>query len=382
MRKNLINIAIFSFLSLPLVLWLLWIIKPQFKANILIMDKTVLTKEYLKHNAFNWIISHNKYVKPDGLFYSLSNDYNGFFPLTNDTYKIKDFSKLTKKQISILSDFYDMAYYADTYGVYTNEWYRDKNPVEYSEKIYGGLDEGDVYFLSKMKEKGKLIIAEFNFFATPTTSLVRNEAENLFGLKWSGWTGCYFAQLDTINNPGLPKWIVRLYKEQHLNTWPFTKPGIVFIHSDESIVILEKDTDLKFEAPKVMTYNYGVNKFKIPKVINYPYWFEITESSDINNKVVSYYEILTNNRGDSILQHHNIPKVFPATFENTKSSPFYYFCGDFTNSRIDKTTYKVLGINYLKMFGLNKNDLNDRSAFFWLYSLPITTTIIDNYFKK
>lgn len=382
MKRKLINIVLFGFIVLPLILWLLWIIKPAYKANILILDKTVLTKIGLEHRAFDWVLQHRKYFKPNGDSYSPDRDYLGFFPLKNDSFLIKDLSKLTEKQIDSLSNSTDMTYFTDSYGIYNNEWYRKQNASEHSEKVYGGLDKNDVLFLQKMKEKKKLIMAEFNFFATPTSTSVRIESENLLGLKWSGWTGRYFEQLDTIKNPELPKWVIRLYKEQHQNKWPFTKPGIVFVHSDETIAILEKETDLKREVPIVKSFKYGVEKFNIPKEIRYPYWFDITLSTDTSNRVISYYELYSNERGDSILHYHNIPKIFPAAFENIVSSPYYYFCGDFTDSPIRKTLNEVIGMEYIKMFVLNESDLNDRTPFFWRYYLPMTTKILDNYFRK
>jgi hypothetical protein len=382
MRKKLINIALFGFLLLPLILWLLWIIKPSHKANIIVMDKTVLTKYALEHRAFDWVLDHRKYLKPNGDFYSPQRDYLGFFPLDNGRFLINDLSKLTEKQLDSLSTCSDMTYFTDTYGVYDNEWYEKKDLAEHSEKVYGGLDKNDVLYLKKMKEKKKLILAEFNFFATPTSNTERAEAEHLLGLKWSGWTGRYFEQLDTLKNPELPKWVVRLYKEQHRDKWPFTKPGIVFIHSDETIAILEKETNLKFEVPLVKSFSYGVEKFSIPKEIRYPYWFEITLSTDTNNRVISYYELSPNETGDSILHHHNIPPIFPAAFENTGASPYYYFCGDFTDVPIHKTFDKIIGMEYLKMFVLNESDLNDRTPFFWRYYLPMTSKILDNYFEK
>ena len=382
MKRYLINIILFGFLLLPLILWLLWVIKPSYKANILIVDKTVLTRIALEHRAFDWILNHRKYVKPNGDFYSLSRDYMGFFPLKNDSFLIKDLSKLADKQIDSISNKLDMVYYIDTYGIFYNEWYRKKDLAKHSEKVYGGLDKNDVLLLQKMKEKKKLILAEFNFFATPTPTSERVEAENLLGLKWSGWAGRYFEQLDTIKNPELPKWVVRLYKDQHQNKWPFTKPGIVFIHTDETIAILEKETDLNYEVPFVKSFNYGIEKFDIPKKIRYPYWFDITLSTDTNNRVISYYELSPNQRGDSILNHHNIPKIFPAAFENIKESPYYYFCGDFTDTPVRKTFDQLIGMQYFKMFVLNEYDLNDRTPFFWRYSLPFTSKILDNYFKK
>ena len=382
MKRKLINIVLLGFILLPLILWLLWIVKPSYKANVLVVDKTVLTKYGLEHRTFDWVLQHRKYFKPNGDFYSPVRDYLGFFPLENDSFSIKDLSKLTEKQIDSLSSITDMTYFTDTYGIYDNEWYRKKDIGEHSEKVYGGLDKNDVLFLKKMKEKKKLILAEFNFFATPTSITERVEIENLLGLKWSGWTGRYFEQLDTIKNPELPKWVIRLYKNQHKNKWPFTKPGIVFVHSDETIAILEKETDLRYEVPIIKSFNYGIKKFNIPKEIRYPYWFDITLSTDTNNRVLSYYELLPNKSGDSILHRHNIPKIFPAAFENIKDSPYYYFCGDFTDSPIHRTFDELIGMEYLKMFVLNESDLNDRTPFFWRYYLPLTTKILDDYFRK
>jgi len=382
MKRKLINIVLFGLLFFPLILWLLWILKPSIRTNILIMDKTVLNPIGFEHRTLTWVLHHRKYFKPNGDSYSTSRDYLGFFPLKNDSFLIKDLSKLTEKQIDSLSTCSEMAYFTDTYGVYNNEWYRKKDISEHSEKVYGGLDKNDVLFLKKMKEKKKLILAEFNFFATPTSATERIEAENLLGLKWSGWTGRYFEQLDTLKNPELPKWVVRLYKEQHQLKWPFTKPGIVFIHKDETIAILEKETDLIREVPLVKSFNYGVEKFSIPKKIRYPYWFDITLSNDTTNRIISYYELFPNEKGDSILHRHNIPKIFPAAIENITNSPYYYFCGDFTDSPIRKTFDELIGMEYIKMFVLNESDLNDRTPFFWRYYLPMTSKIMDNYFKK
>ena len=382
MRKILINIVLWGFLLLPLILWFCWILKPSHTANILLMDKTVLTNEGLEHNAFDWVLSHRKYVKPDGNFYSPQKDYLGFFPLKNEEFSIKDLSKLTEYQLDSISTSLDMTYFTDTYGIYYNEWYKQKDVTEHSAKVYGGLEKNDVIFLKKMKEKKKLILSEFNLFATPTSGSERIETELLLGLKWSGWTGRYFDQLDTVDNTTLPKWVVRLYKEQHQNKWPFTKPGIVFVHSNETLAILEKETDITNEVPLVKSFKYGVEKFNIPNEIRYPYWFEITLSTDTNNRVLSYYQLFPNERGDSILRHHNIPKIFPAAFENIKDSPFYYFCGDFTDSPVHNIFPKIIGIEYFMMFVQNNDDLNDRAPFFWRYYLPMTTKILSNYFKR
>ena len=203
----------------------------------------------------------------------------------------------------------------------------------------------------------------------------------MLGLKWSGWTGRYFEQLDTLKNPELPKWVVRLYKQQHNGKWPFTKPGIVFVHTNETIAILEKETNLDYEVPRIKSFKYAMNKFEVPKIINYPYWFDITLSTDTLNRILSYYEISINKSGDSILHHHNIPKIFPAAFEHTKGAPYYYFCGDYIDSPIYDVPSKVAGIQYFKLFLTIDNDMNDRTLFFWRYYLPMMRKILSDYFS-
>lgn len=382
MKKFIVNSVIIGIVLLPIMLWMLWLLKPSVNTDILIVDKTVLTNKGPEHLALNWVLSHRKYLKKDGSFYSFQKDYLGFFPLKENKFYIKDLSRFSESQIDSLSNVIDMTYFTDTYGIYSNEWYIKENISEHSEKIYGGLEKNDILFLQKMKEKKKLIMAEFNFFATPTNAVVKNDAERLLGLKWSGWTGRYFEQLDTLKNPELPKWVIRLYKHQHRNQWPFSKPGIVFINSSETIAILEDETDLSVEVPQIKSFSYGIHKFNIPKQINYPFWFDITLSTDTTNKVISYYEICSNQRGDSILQHHKIPKIFPAVFEHLGQSPYYYFCGDFTDTPIHVSFLKLLGIQYFKMFVLNESDINDRTPFFWRFYLPMTSKILDDYFRK
>jgi len=380
-KKLIISIVISAFILLPFLLWLSWMLTPCKQLNIFIMDKSVTAKECFEHSAFGWILTHNKYVKPDGEVYSVQKDYFGFFPSEKQKYSICDLSGYTGTQLDSLSNLYQVAYYTDTYGVYDDEWYGQKNGTRYSQKLYGGLDMNDYLFLKKMREKKKLIIAEFNFFAKPTSVEVREKTEKLFGLKWAGWTGRYFKLLDTIKNPELPCWVVRLYKEQHNGKWPFKKSGIVFVNDDETVAILENETHLKKEAPSVKSNEYAVNKFGVPEEISYFYWFDITLSTDTDNKAISFYEIASNAKGDSVLHHFNIPKIFPAVFENTKDSPFYYFCGDYTDFPVENTFAKFNGIEFFKLFMPDKYNKNNRELFSRKYYLPMTEKILRDYDK-
>jgi hypothetical protein len=113
---------------------MVWYFSPTYPLNILIVDKTVLTKDGNEHISFNWILKHHKFVKPDTSFYELE-DYRGLFPLDSQKYYVDDLDLDNDEQLNSLSDTLDMAYFADTYGIYCNDWYRHKNETEHSKIV-------------------------------------------------------------------------------------------------------------------------------------------------------------------------------------------------------------------------------------------------------
>lgn len=380
-RKIIILSVFYLILLTPLILWILWLLTPKKEISILIYDKTVLKKEGVEHRGFNWILKNFKYVKEDREFYNISEDYIGFFPLEDEKFYVKDLSKYTENDIERLSQKYDMTYFTDMYGIYREEWSRQTEYTEHSPKIYGGMDYNDYLFLKKMKEKQKLIISEFNFIHHPTPYGIRRNVENMFGFKWTGWTARYFHLLDTVKNEELPRWVIRLYKEQHNNTWPFTKDGIVFVHENETICILENETDLKYPVPLIKTTDFGVNKYNIPKELNYPFWIDITFPNNEINKTISTFNIYPNSRGDSLLRRHNIPIVFPAFFEHDDDYRFYYFAGDFVDSDIKFGFVYFKWADKFQKYFHSQNNLNARLYFNWNYYVPIVKRIMNDYYK-
>nr|MBP7496839.1 hypothetical protein [Bacteroidales bacterium] len=285
-KRRIIAILI---ITLPFWSWLFWYLQKPKVINIMIFDKTVPVLKRNEHRSFNWVLTHHKYVKPDKNLYDINKDYKGFFPLEpakSEKYELHDLENFTETQIDSTADALDMFYYTDSYGVYYNEWYRHRNETEHSEYIYGGLSDNECTLIEKMVERKKLIISEFNFFASPTPYILRKRMEQLLDIRWTGWTARYFDLLDTVKNPELPRWVVKLYKEQHNYKWPFKKAGIVFVHIDNTIEILENETNLTQETPYIYTNDYAQKKYNLPHSIHYPYWMDITYSGP-NNRVIS-----------------------------------------------------------------------------------------------
>ena len=267
MNKKIITLIIvvgILFLAL-LGSWLFWYIKPQKPLNIYILDKTVPTVERLEHKSLIWALNHNKFTKPGGSLYDVNKDYYGFFPLNTKSQEF-DFKSLRIHEVQDAALDYDALYYADTYGVYYNEWYNEKNiNSDISPKVYGGLNQNDFLLLKEMKELNKLIITEFNLYNAPTSGLIREKVEDLFGINWSGWTGKYFPSLYTTSADYIPQWIIQLYMKQNNNQWPFKNAGVVLVHKFGTIAVLENGTHLTQEIPFIISKAATSDKYNIPE---------------------------------------------------------------------------------------------------------------------
>jgi hypothetical protein len=386
LRSTLIGLFFILLFSLPIISIAVWYFSPTHSINLLVLDKTVLTTDANEHRSFNWILKHYKFVQPSPqnktTFYDIGN-YKGFFPLDSHKYYVDDLTLYTDQQLDSLADTLDMVYFTDTYGIYHNEWYRDviqndKMMLEHSSRIYGGTEMEDYELLKRMHERQKLILLEFNTIASPTRYRIRKLIEDEFGILWSGWIGRYFFSLDTNVNQELPGWVVRLHKEQYNGTWPYKKPGIVFVHESDRIVVLENERDLLHEVPVIQTKLYYQDFYDLPEYMRYPFWFDITQYKD-TDLIVSTFKIHVNERGDSILHHHKIPKTFPAVFGDHIVNRFYYFAGDFADNPIPFTAVYTRGIEYLDFFFYDNKDMADRKKFFWRFYRPMMKRILYDY---
>ena len=376
MKSRTILIFIVIFLLTPLWMRIAWEIGNKKSLNLLIVDKTVLTSNSFKHRSVNWILDYEKYTKSNGGFYDINRDYFGFFPLENEKYVIQDFDKMNESDLDSMASAYDMVYFTDTYGILGNEWYRHRDPNENSESIYGGLSEKDILLLKKMKERNKPILTEFNTIGYPTPLSVRKNFEEMFGIEWTGWMARYISSLDTVNNPDLPKWIIRRYKDTHGGWWNFHKEGMLFIHESGKILVLEKDKELSEAIPKIYTDKIYQSQLGVPGVIIYPYWIDIMMNKNDTNEVVSKYILATKKVGDDLLKNNGIPKTFPAIIHRKKGYSFYYFCGDFADNPTKFRFAKLYGITGLKFLMYNAVDVTDRNRFFWEFYLPMMQTIL------
>lgn len=384
MRGFIIRILLAVVLLLPILSVVFWFFTDTKYLNVMILDKTVLTKESNEHRSFNWLLTHHKYYKPNGEAYAVSQDYLGFFPLENFRFFVNDLEDVSEETLDSIADDLDMVYYTDTYGIYENEWKKQEEDLERSRLIYGGTNMNEVKLLEKVYNQDKLVISEFNTIATPTTYRVRRAFEEAFELEWTGWTGRYFISLDTNKNKEIPHWVINNYTEQYDTTWHFKNSGLVFVHTDETIVITETGPDVLEVLPIITTPKKFVERFGVDEFLRYPFWFDIIELPRRSHlEVISYYKLYTTERGDSILESHGIPRTFPANvYLPGKNYRFFYFAGDFADNPISFASVYSKGIENLNIFMYNNRDWMDRRKFFWRYYEPMMTEILSSYYQE
>jgi hypothetical protein len=227
-----------------------------------------------------------------------------------------------------------------------------------------------------MKKRNKLIITEFNFYNAPTNPLIQEKLETLFNIYWSGWTGKYFSSLDSAKNI-IPKWIIKLYKEQNNNVWPYNNGGLVLVHKFGSIAILENSTHIN-NGLQIITKDSICKQYNLPKKIKYTNWFDISYSGE-QNEILANFEIKTNSKGDSILRKYNLNSCFPAIIQHKDDYSFYYFAGDFADNPVSLNSAEFKGLNKIYPHLIRKNS---KRKFFWEYYNPLISKILDDYYEK
>lgn len=376
------KLLFFIIILIPFWSFLVWFFWPKQEIKGLILDKTVLTSSGDEHRSLNWVLTHERYTKPNGTQYDISSDYFGFFPVSRPEYQIKDLSPFSNLGLDSMAGYYNWSYYTDAYGIYQNEWYAGKDINERSRKIYGGLTKQDYVYMRMMYEKRKLVLTEFNIIASPTPLSVRDRVSNLLGIDFSGWTGRYYHSLDTIENPDIPKWMKRLHMRYYDEPFDYEDiPGIVLINENEKIVVLQIELDLNHEVPIIHTKPEYQLKYGVPDYIRYPFWFDITFAEDTNN-IFATYSLNVTGRGDSTLKYHNLPFTFPAIIGDVDEGLKYYFCGDFSDNPIPFGLSYFKGVEYIRKIFYNNRDPLDRQKFFWEYYRPMITTIVNDYKKN
>lgn len=373
------KLLLILFLLIPLWSYLAWLASPSTSLRVVMLDKTAQDFSNIEHRAFTWVLNYNKYTKDNGELYNRRIDYLGYFPSPQNLLKKNDLEGANQRLIDSISDHVDVGYFIDTYGSYYEDWKDRIKDIPEKGMIYGGLESEDVSLLQSLRDRDKLILAEFSIFGNPTPKNIRFRAEELLGVHFSGWVGRYFAELDTNLNPEIPRWIPRLYNEQYNEEYHFSGPGIGFFHENGHLLILDKD-ELVHDLPIIETEEDLADQLGVDAFIRYPFWFEIC-NQDTSTRTVSQYRIYASNTGATKMRALGIPQSFPAVIAHPNWH-IIYMAGDFTDNPIGMYTSHFKGISSLDMLWYDNRNPSDRRKFFWDYYNPFISGVLDRYLDE
>ena len=369
-RKWVIVFFLLSPIMLLVGMRVAWWFVPKKPLVVLAMDKHGLTLEGQDRQPLFWVLKHDRYVRRNGQLYDGRKDYLGLFPLKNKLYEVKDFQNMTEEDIKHIASSVDVTYFVSTSGV-------SSNLAKQSGFIQKGMTEKDMSFLKKIKKSEKLIFAEFNVIASPTNASVRHEFENEFGIRWTGWIGRYFTTLDSTSSD-LPRWVIKNYRKQHKGEWTLARAGLVFVHENGMIEILDKKTDLIEGKPIIHTFSYGTDRLGMIKKISYSGWFDVVQMV-ASDHIISAYELKVNDSGRWILNKSGIPVVFPAVImHKAKDFEFYYFCGNYSDNKIPLNPSYFIGGEHLALM----LDGSYENQFFHNFYRPMLSSILQQYYSK
>lgn len=349
--------------------------------NVILLDKTVHSLDREKHRALTWVMANDRIVKKENKRkYLLRKDYYGFYPLK--PLRSKQFRRNDIRLINVIdiADNSDILYYADTYGVFFNDWYQGINRSRRSRKLYGGLNNTDYLMLVEMRKRNKLVILEHNSINFPTDAFERYRVEtDHFHMKTSGWVGQYYSSLDSID---VPPWLVSMYSKKYRQSWGFTNPGIVFLKGENDVVILEEGTHLNNAMPYITSDPALVEKYGLADRVPYLGPFDVIDQGE-SNKILSSFNFDVTEDGESVLDRFlMITPEIPAVIADTATGNTMYFCGDFATGKIAPWTASFGSLSIIKGLLYSKDDVNDPRRFFWLYYKPLLEGIFGDYYES
>lgn len=343
---------------------ILWHLQRTRALDVVIVDKTVPFEKYREHAGIPWILHAMKIQQSEGTFLEPARDYVGFDPKTRRGHD------LTAARL----EHADALVITDTYGVYIGDYEKsgDQAALERSPKIYGGFDDTEARLVESFAAGGKLVLAEFNTFASPTLPAARERLERVFGVRWTKWVARYWPNLQDANE--VPRWVGRVWQNVTHTPFDMKGGGLVFVREDQDIVVLLDHEDLNDQVVTQERTRRGAT-FDFPTRGAFWFWMDVVEATD--GEVLYEHVVGVTPAGEEKMSRHGLRPRFPAL---TKRGDSWYFAGDFVDSAIDLGNPESYGVLRWRehTVGWGGGSTND-AGFFWGFYVPIVARLFASY---
>ncbi|MBF2055245.1 MAG: hypothetical protein IGS03_17490 [Candidatus Sericytochromatia bacterium] len=363
-------------LGLLLAPRMLWERQPWRDLKVLIIDKSVPDTSYREHMALIWVLNHLKITAPDGApIWDPARHYLGFHPPVEDPalYPLVRDQRITPEALKGNA----LVCLTDSYGVYQQDLQiaRPENTAspDYSPRLTGGLDAAEVTALQHYVQAGGALWGEFNTFASPTAAAERQALEQLFGVRWTGWTGRYFDEL--AQEQEIPAWARRLWQAQRGQAWAFEGPGWLLVHEDNRLQVLREGQEIVPQGLKIRHDQSHPLLQQAQDSVPFYYWFDIL-TADPSAQVLAEYEMTLLPPGQTIFEQAGLPQRFPALIMASASPLRLYFAGDASDLAPAPERFRLAGLGPWHRFGRRYDSQTEQRAFFWSFYQPLWVNIL------
>lgn len=359
-----IVLSIVVIFQLPYIVWLL---RSPHGASIVIVDKTIPFPKYREHSFLPWFFRALKFTDLQGRFLNEAYDYIGYDPVNRTGYDV-----LARD----LADA-DALFITDTYGVYEGDYQSAEQvaALERSPRIYGGMSELEADAVELFSRRGKLVIAEFNTFASPTADTPRAMLETTFGVRWTRWVARYWPDMQ--DEREVPKWVGRTYERVYHKPLSVRGPAFVFVRDDEDIVVLKATEHLQLEPITIERTGEAIELDGLPQGSSYRYWLDIVHP--VRADVVYEHILHLTPEGERIAKEHGIPLRFPA-LARRKGRQTYYFAGDFVDASADRGDPERAGLLLWRRWTVSLGPFA-QEHYLWSWYAPIVERLLTPYVR-
>lgn len=367
------RLAIVSGIVLAIVLvtqlpHIAWLIESPHGATIVLVDKTVPFPKYREHAFIPWFTRALKITDLQGRYLNEAYDYIGYDPLGRIGYDV-----LARDLASA-----DVLFITDTYGVYEGDYAKagEVAALERSPRIYGGMSDLEADAVELFSRQRKLVIGEFNTFASPTADGPRSVLEGSFGVRWTRWVGRYWPDMQ--DKREVPLWVGRTYERVYHAPMDVKGAAFVFVRDDEDIVVLNAAEHLQPEPITIERTQAAKDLDGLPGSSSYRYWLDIVEPFDAD--VIYEHVLHLTELGESVARVHHIPLRFPA-LARRKGRETFYFSGDFVDAAADRGDPERAGLLTWRRFTASLGPFA-QEQYLWAWYAPIVERLMSTHLNE
>ncbi|NUN15663.1 MAG: hypothetical protein HUU55_18720 [Myxococcales bacterium] len=365
--------------------YLVWQVGSRPTLKLRVLDKTVPFDDYKEHASLFWALNFFRYPPPPGHDrWDLANAYVGYYPEIRDADGVAlppPFPETGENPWRLLQhqdlEDTDVLYVADTYGVYELDLRRipeERAHLTRNQVVFGGMTHEETDVVDAFRNKGGVVIAEFNTFGQPTRQDVVDRWEDILNLDWTGWIGRYIEDFANMND--IPNWIPYLWELQTGEKWRFSGPGVVFVHTSERILILEEGKDVQ-EVPVLLKTHREDDPLTVgcTPEIPYYYWFDVVIPRE-HTVEHAEFEMQLYPRGVVQMRAEGIPTRFSAILSHENDAPTYYFAGDFADNAVMFGPYQFAFYDTYRRKFPTYQIYKSNEWFYWEFYLPLLENVL------